>query len=525
MRDSSGLLPLVALLLLSPPARADDIQVSLDQMGKVQEVTAERARGWSVLTEYPGLTEARLYQDSASGVYTLEVTEDRDGRRVRRRVSLSKESVESLRGKISARLAEHATPTSTPVPGPGAAPLVGAQPAAPTPAPGPGPRAAGVVGSRSAAPTLNQEGRWVLVALSTAMGASYYGLAISYLPSYLAPRSPYPYYGPYYYPSYSLHALTTAASFFAPLLLTMNQEVTWGATAAFYAGITRGIGHGLLLGASLLPDSELMYPYPLLLIGTVVGLAEGIGAAHWAARKRLSAGLVHSAMTGADFGAAYGFGIHALVGGSAAMQGRGMRWVALSTLAGSVLGTVGGYVSGHKRGYSWGAAEAIRTTGLLGAFVTVPVLAWTQQTDVRVFSGAMLGGSMLGLAVGDQLFADRNYGVGEALLLDLGVVAGCSLGLAVANISGLMSGYVNPGPTFTLAALGAVGGYVLTYIVLPGAPSAERAAAPSVRLHVDPMALAAQLPGGARVPGLSGFGSSSMGPGTIPSVVSVSGDF
>jgi hypothetical protein len=74
MRHRSALLSLVALLLISPRARADEVQVPLDQKGQVQQVDAARARAAGVLTEYPRLKEARLYQDTDSGDFTLEVT-------------------------------------------------------------------------------------------------------------------------------------------------------------------------------------------------------------------------------------------------------------------------------------------------------------------------------------------------------------------------------------------------------------------------------------------------------------------
>ena len=485
MRHLPALLPFVTLLLASPPARADEIQVPLDELGQVQEVKAERARAWGILTDYPELTEGRLYQDTASGAYTLEVTEDRDGRSVRRRVSLSDDSVVSLRRQVSAGLAKHLVPPNR---------------------------------------FLNQEGRWVLVALSTAVGASYYGVALSSLPTLFNAINPYS-------TTYGLYTLTVAASFFVPLFATMNREVTWGTTAAFYAGITRGIGHGLLLGKSVLPLSALSSSQPLLLFGTVVGLAEGIGAAYWAAKRGIGAGLAHSAMTGTDFGAAYGLGLYALLGGSDAMHEPWLRWTAASALVGSIGGTVGAYLWSQNRGYTWGAAEAIRTSGLLGAFATVPVLAWTNATDVRVLSGVMLAGSAVGLVVGDRLFADRNYGAGEGLLLDLGVAAGGLLGLGAAALGGTMT--YAPAPVYTLAALGAVGGYVLTYCVLPSAPFGQRAEAPAVRLHVDPVALATQLPGTAQVFGPSGLGGSgsaigagaSLGPAIAPPAVSLAGGF
>jgi hypothetical protein len=489
MRHSTALLPLVTLLLIPPPARADDVQVPFDQTGKVQELKGAQARAWGVLAEYPALKEARLYQDTATGAYTLEVTEEREAQTIRRRVSLPENSVESLRRRVS-----------------------DAQDA-------------------PAGPTLNQEGRWVLVALSTVMGASYYGITMALLPNYITPPSPTTSYEAVSRASFSLYALTTAASFFVPMLVTMNQEVTWGTTAAFYAGITRGIGHGLLLGTSVLDQSGGYYSEPLLLMGAAAGLVEGIGSAYWVAKNGLSTGLVQSAMTGTDFGAAYGLGFYLLAGGLGATQGElAPRLAAASTLLGSLGGTLGGYLWGQKRGYTWGAAEAIRTSGLLGMFVTVPVLVWTESSDPRLVSGLMLAGSSLGLAVGDHLFADRGYDVGSALLLDLSVVAGGLVGFGAAAMS-FMSGS-NPGPTQTLVALGAVGGYVLTYFVLPPGPPAPRAGAPTVHLQVDPVAVAMQVPGTERIPGLGALGRPSatsdhghLGATLPPPAVSLSGQF
>jgi hypothetical protein len=142
---------------------------------------------------------------------------------------------------------------------------------------------------------------------------------------------------------------------------------------------------------------------------------------------------------------------------------------------------------------------------------------------------------VLGLAAGDLLFARQNYGVGHALLLDLGVVAGGLVGFGGGSLLGFT--YAGPGPLYTAVAVGAVAGYLLTYAaqwsgVLPAAASAQHSRAPAIRFHVDPVALAMQVPGAARISGLTGIhgtssipGNGTPGPTTVPPVVSLSGGF
>jgi hypothetical protein len=451
MRCHPALLLLPLLLLTIPAARADDVQVPFDAEGRLEQLDAGHARAWGLLTEYPALEEARLYEDTDSGAYTLEVTERREGRSVRRRVPLSAEQVEALRRQVSEHLA--AAPAPTP-------PVT--QPT-PTPTGTPG------------APALNQEGRWTLIAVSGILGTSFYGWAV---PVGLQAQSG---------SVLGLYTVTAGVSFFTPLFLTAGSDVTWGMAAMYYAGASRGPLHGLLLGLLVSPDQV----GPQVLLASVgMGIAEGVAGTLWARSTGMSAGTANAMLLGSDFGLGYGVGLYALTTGLSPTASS--RIPAAAALLGAAGGAVGGYYLAGLRGYTWGEAEAIRTAGLLGAFVTLPIFGWAELTDARAVAGLLMTGSALGLVLGDHFISGRGYQVGQAVLLNFGTVVGGLVGLGAVA---LLAPAGADGRVFlTASALGAVGGFAATYALLGPASSQQHASA-SVQLHFDPLALVGQLNG------------------------------
>jgi hypothetical protein len=494
MRHLPLLLSVVLSLLLAPPARAEDLLVPFDSEGRVEQLTGQQARTLGVLGEYPDLQEARLYRDTDSGAYTLELTERREAGTVRRRVPLSAEHAEALRDAVRTRLAE--TPGAAVAPGATVgAPAPGAAPASPAASAGP-----------------NHEGRFALVGASTLLGLGYYAWA---LPAGLRVDGGGAAFGVY--------ALTAAGSLVLPLLLTADRDVTWGTTNGFLSGATRGPLHGAMLGGMFASAGDPNGGTNILLTSVAVGALEAGLGTWWASSRGLSAGDVYATTTGVDFGLGYGLGLWSLVAGSGAIQDVDVlaRGALGAMLAGAAAGGVGATLFGHPQRYTWGDVEVVRAAGVLGTFLTVPIIAWTLVPDVRAVAGLMMAGTTAGLLAGEFLVRGHDFGLGPALLVDLGALTGALVGFGVSAFTAF-----EPRVALTAAALGAVGGYALTYGMLsPAAASAGRAdALPSVRMHVDPMAL---MGAAGITPPLPALTASTLAPrGSVAApVLSVSGAF
>jgi len=246
------------------------------------------------------------------------------------------------------------------------------------------------------------------------------------------------------------------------------------------SGMTRGAFHGVLLFFLFSPTSTLGSDH--LLTSVVFSVAEGIGATLWAKASGMSPGMARTLLATHDFGAAYGLGFSLL----ATAKLTDPQVTTGSILAGAILGTVGGFYLSGFRGYSDGDAEAINMAGLVGAYLTVPILAWSNATDPRVLSGTLMAGLTGGLITGDLLLRGKKFNAVQGLLIDLGTLGGALLGAGGARV---FNGSQNV--ILTLAALGAVAGFGVSYAFQTPEAPATKTAMPAVSIRVDPTGLMA----------------------------------
>lgn len=451
-------------VLLAPVARADEVQVPLDDQGTVEQLDGDRARSAGVLSEFPNLEEARLYQDGDR--FTLEVTELKNAQRVRLRVPLTTDKVAQLRRQISARLGTGSLSAPPPPPSFDAPPTA---PSASTPAAAPmasAPAKAATPAVPERGVSINQEGRWLLIGTSTALGLGFYGWSIP-LGLQLTGAG-----------MIGGYMVVAGASFFVPFLLTSNTEVTWGTTNMFYAGATRGPIHAaLLLGALNALNSQTVF------VGIAgAGIAEAIAGALWASAQHLSAGQAHTIASANDFGLGFGLALGVLATGGISTPTQ--QVVSTTALIGAVAGTIGGVYLAHVRDYTWGDAEAVASAGLLGAYCALPFIAFNEFKDARLGAGLMLVGAGAGLLIGDQLVHGKHYSVGQGMIVDFAALAGGLVGYGV--MLGIGSG-TDAKAAFTASAVGALGGYALAYFSAGRGPL--EVAGVKMNLSVDPTAL------------------------------------
>ncbi len=409
----------IAVVMAVAPADAQDRQVPLDEQGRVQVVDAGLARQLGLWTdEYPGFSEARLFEGQAGG-FILEITTVVAGVTRRERVPLTAADVAALRARVSSRL----------------------------------------TAGRLLTPT-EQEGRYLLLGQTTLLGIGFYSWAV---PEILGAEGA---------GAAGLGLLTAGVSFFAPFALTQNQPVTFGMANLSRYGATRGIAHGalvheMLTGSEEVCDANFCYEDrdgpAQLATSLAFSVAEGVGGYLWARNEEMTAGTANAIVTLGDAGLLGGLGVAHVAGLS--YDDRAMPAMGLAGAAG---GIVAGRALAARRDYTWGDADLLYTGGAVGAFAGLATAAlFSVDSDRTAIALALVGGTA-GLVVADRLVADTDFTVGQSVLNRLGSVAG---GLAGASIGVLLE---NENVAIAGAGLGAIGGYLLTYAALAPDARAQR---------------------------------------------------
>lgn len=409
------------LLVAAGSAAAQEVQVPLDEGGQVAVIDMRLAQRLDLFVDrYPSFQEARLFQ-APDSTFVLEITTERNGQLARQRVPLSAREMDELRRNVTARLAEHA-PSAV----------------------------------------LNQEGRYLLLGQASLLGLGFYGWAVPYVVDAEDTGA------------VAMYLLTAGGSFFLPYLLTEGRPVTYGMTNLSRYGASRGIAHGLLLHRLIAGDEEERICGEFgcytandtgrgeIASALLASFAEGVGGYLWAHNEKMTAGTASAIALGGDAGLLWGLGTAFLVG----TDDIGERSTAGITLPFTVAGIAGGRWLAGRRDYTWGDVDVMYTAGVLGAYSGIAAMDLSNVDDEEPFVAAAMLGSAAGLYVADRLVRDTDFSVGQSILNRLGTLAG---GLAGASI-----GVLAEDETIALAgsALGAAGGFALTYGTL--APAAQQ---------------------------------------------------
>lgn len=444
------------LLLCAGGARAQEVQVPLDQAGRIETVDARLAQRLGLLADrYPGFREARLFQAPDSS-FVLEVTTVREGRLQRQRVPLSRAEAADLRRQVSERVA-----------------------------------------ARAPAAGMDQGGRSTLLGQTALLGFAFYGPALPYVLGTDDPST-----------ATGLYLLTSGASFFVPYLLTQDQPVSRSMATLSGYGASRGIAHGFLLYRLLAGDRDESYVIyeggadgydyrdeendERAAAGTAMALsvAEGIGGYLWARDERFTPGTAVAVSTGGDFGLAGGLALSYLLGA----DDIGVRSASAFGLAGAGAGVLGGRWIAARRNYTAGDASVIYTTGLIGALSGLAAADLANLRGRGLVTGGMVGAGT-GLYLGDRLVRGTDLTLGQASLTALGTTAGALAGLG----AGILVGGDDVDETIPLvgSALGSVAGFALTYRALaPGLQPDPGEVASSWKVRVDPRGVVGLARGG-----------------------------
>lgn len=409
-----GLLALVTLLSHATPTAASQVSVPFDSAGTTRVLRPMRTKQLrlalldSLLTPFPGYSAARLFTREDSS-FVLEVSTVGANQTRRSDVALSAADVARLRHAIGNRLQY--------------------LPLEPD--------------------TLDKARRRAFLTQNAGLGIMFYGPAVPYILDL-----------PVGLPAVGAYIVSTGSSFIIPWLASQNSALTSSMTSLSWYGSTRGLAHGLLLADPMshdVLDRQVRRDAVAAMLTTSV--LEGYAGYMWARANGLSAGTTATLATGGDFGFMWGYNVAAM-SGSDRVDWDPTRSRAM--LAGSWAGLVIGQVLGSHRQYSYGDALVMRNMGYLGILVSTTIADLTQKPhhrDARVYSAALLSGSLLGLAYGDRQVHDYNFEPSDGVSLQLGTAAGAVMGFGVTALANHHSsrGY------WIGATTGALVGYHVTY--------------------------------------------------------------
>jgi hypothetical protein len=260
-----------------------------------------------------------------------------------------------------------------------------------------------------------------------------------------------------------LYMVAGASSFVLPFLATRGDAISAGqANGAFYGG-TRGALFGLLAAKVIAGDVSTDHQYGVfagsLLAGSVLGLTAGTLLGD---RLQISPGQAHTTGVVSDFGLGLGFGFAFLLGfdESDKTADQRARRIGGSALVGAAGGIFGGYRLARARDNSWGDAEVMRATGLVGVLAGATV-ADGFSTSRRPTAAIVMTGGVVGAFLGDRLIVGTDFSVGQSIIVDLATVAG---GLAGAGLLYLFSPQDwSERPFLVAATVGAAAGLGVSY--------------------------------------------------------------
>lgn len=338
-----------------------------------------------------------------------------------------------------AQVPEGSTPPPPPPPVPAATPA---------PAPAADAPALGAADKNAANIAAEGDGRWALIGVSTSMGLGYYGWTIpsAFNMGFTAQAT-------------GVYMLTGAASFFIPFALTLNSPVTWGQTNLFYGGATHGPAHASLF--LLLTNVQLSSFQQFAMANLVGGAVEIAGGLAWATLTGMTAGTAHAIIVTSDVGAGVGFALAAIVGASTTLTNAQLP--AGLALVGAAGGAYAGSVLGPMLHLTWGDAELLWLSTLVGAFVPIPFVSWANPQDIRPYAVLALLGAAGGATVGWLGLQGLHLELGQSLLIDLGTLAGGLVGLGTSLILGATT---EPRIALTASMIGLCGGYAVSYFAM-----------------------------------------------------------
>jgi hypothetical protein len=250
---------------------------------------------------------------------------------------------------------------------------------------------------------------------------------------------------------------TSVASFYIPYATTRLVSVTEGTSAMSLWGGTRGILHGIALG--YLISGEDVTAQGLIGLGMAFSIGEAVAGYQIANRYKLSAGQAREINFIGDLGIYWSMGVGHLF---RMFDDYPARTIPTMGLLGTSAGIWVGTKLTNQHHYSKGDVHLQYTIQSLSAVIPVAMLSLVDSENLDLYISAMLASSFMGIRLGHRMISDKDFTVGQGVLIELGTSAGYCLGLALAYLF-TPEDIESAKPYITLGTVGGVGGFYFTY--------------------------------------------------------------
>jgi hypothetical protein len=437
-RSRSRVVAVLALattaIIAQPPAPGlgqavvRETQVALDADGTIFELTPAMRTAAGLFPEVQDFQVARLFRQD-DGTLVLEVTSQAGQTVTRERRTLSAEDAAAFRQSVTASFA-----------------------------------------ASDVAPTLDREGRGGLVWGATGLGLGFYGWAVPFAFDINDDKG-----------AVAAYLLTAGSSFYLPYRLTRNRSVSDAHRAMALWGATRGALYGGALGFGIterggLPDfeedeEEWRTRWGTAMAGSVLGGVIGFKAVDWTSIDHGTAslrGTLGDFATAAGFGTSYVLGLYDDETVGERTENPDLLPANLLALGIGGAGLFASQAVGDGRTYTVGDVHVLRSFGLLGAQVLLPVAGLIDDDDAKTYVAAAILGGAPGLFVGGRVLRGQSFSGGDGLLVTAGHLAG---GLIGAGVTYLLASDTSDNEVLYLAtsALGSAAGLAFTYRALRSA--------------------------------------------------------
>ena len=219
------------------------------------------------------------------------------------------------------------------------------------------------------------------------------------------------------------YLLTVGGSYALPSLLYDDNEVTWAMTDLANSGFSRGLFHGSLINILLDGSSQNAFR-----LASLFSIAEGSLGLYFANKYKMNAGKTHTLTVSHDLGNLVAVSLlPAFLDSNLSSNTYTSLYLGLGGL-----GLLGGHFYSNQRSHSWGDAEMIRLSGLVGMNTILPILATADVDDLTLGSIFLLSGLVGGVTISDYFIKDLDFTPSEALVTDLLTVGGFFGGIALA---------------------------------------------------------------------------------------------
>ena len=380
---AAALSPALSATAMTHPAAhstTTEVQIAIDAQGTIDEITPKLRGRLGLFDDLSHFRRARIF-DGEDGNYVLETEFLRDGALARRRSALAPAGLDAFRLDLDGRLERSGLS------------LFG-----------------------------TQEGRGRLVFNHSVLALGFYGWALPAAANIDDPTG-----------ATVTYLLTSAAGIYLPFALTDTRTVSVAHRVLNEYGATRGIGYGVLLHDLLLEhEGSFESGVGFAMGASVAGAWLGYRGGGWLDQDAGRATLI--GVLG-DYGLAYGLGA-AYVGGLYDDERSSRRPADALALAGGIGGLAAGRWLGERRDHSHGDALLMRSAGVLGAQLALPLAEALGNVEdaPKLVVGMAMGGAAGGLLWADGALEGRHLTEGESLLISAAQLAGSLVALGITRL-------------------------------------------------------------------------------------------